>query len=404
MSLVLNVEILGEFKKLTAATSGAGKDLNKLNGTAKKISSGINKALGAIGIGFSLAILVDQFKEATKAAVEDRKSQELLSKALQDNLDATDNQVAAIEKYIGKAQLATGITDDKLRPAFAKLALSSGSLEESMDLLSIATDVAAGTGKDLDTVAQAMAKALEGNTGSLEKLVPSIKGAKDPLAELAATFDGAAEAAAKTDPYAQLEIIFGEIQEQVGTALLPILEQFSEWLQTPEGQEKLQEIVDGVVDVITELTKVITWIGKNEGIVVGLGIAIGTVTTAIKILEITSRINAPKIAASMAGAFAWTAGVLTALRAISSLTAILTIPGSAPLPGTVPSTTKPGPIAPMPVFPGNAPQTGLPGANTKPTVVNNITINTPSTNATGIVSSLQGYQNQTGVTLGKLLK
>jgi hypothetical protein len=62
----------------------------------------------------------------------------------------------------------------------------------------------------------------------------------------------------------------------------------------------------------------------------------------------------------------------------------------------------------MPVFPGQVPQTGLPGASTqsttKPTVVNNITINSASTNASGIVSSLQGYQNQNGATLQKLLK
>jgi hypothetical protein len=59
------------------------------------------------------------------------------------------------------------------------------------------------------------------------------------------------------------------------------------------------------------------------------------------------------------------------------------------------------------MFPGQVPQTGLPGASTqgtKPTVVNNITINSASTNATGIVSSLQAYQNQNGATLQKLLK
>jgi hypothetical protein len=38
------------------------------------------------------------------------------------------------------------------------------------------------------------------------------------------------------------------------------------------------------------------------------------------------------------------------------------------------------------------------------TVNNNIVVNTPSTNAAGVVSSLQAYQNQTGSTLRNLLK
>lgn len=431
MSLVLNVEILGEFKKLTQATTGAGGDLKKLNGTAKTISSGINRTLGTIGLGFSLAIVIDQFKQASEAAIEDRKSQELLSKALKDNLDATDNQVAGIETYISKAQLATGISDDKLRPAFTKLALSSGDLGESMDLLAVATDVAAGTGKDLDTVAQAMAKALEGNTASLGKLVPSVKDAKDPLQALADTFNGAAEAAAKTDPYAQLEIIFGEMQEQVGTALLPILEEFSTWLSTPEGQEKLQDIVDGVVGIITEFTKLTTWISENEETVIGLGTALISIVTATKLLEITSKFNAPLIAANYGKMFGWTAAVITALQLIDQLATRIknegglssvpsgsagnTFIGSAPgtQPGfsnmgpsvtgfpttTKPTTTKPTTTPPKSTQP---PKGGIPTGNI--VINNNTVVNTASTNATGIVSSLQGYQNQNGATIQKLLK
>ena len=100
MSLVLNVEILGEFKKLTEATKGSQKSLSGLEDNAKKISRGINTALGAIGIGFSLNFLVDQFKESTKAAIEDQKSKVLLTKALRDNLNVTDDQVNSIEQYI----------------------------------------------------------------------------------------------------------------------------------------------------------------------------------------------------------------------------------------------------------------------------------------------------------------
>ena len=260
MSLVLNVEILGEFKKLTEATKGSEKSLSGLEDNAKKISKGINTALTAIGIGFSLNFLVDQFKESTKAAIEDEKSKVLLNKALQDNLKISNQQADAIDKYITRTQLATSVTDDKLRPAFAKLAISTKDTDQAMRLMNIALDVSAGTGKNLDAVVQAMSRSLAGSDTALTRLVPSIKGADDPMKALEETFRGAAEAAANTDPYAKMQIIFGEMQEQIGTALLPVLTKFSEWLSTPEGQEKLQAIVDGIVDVVE-------WFGQLAGFI-----------------------------------------------------------------------------------------------------------------------------------------
>lgn len=259
-SLVLNVEILGEFKKLADATKASEKSLGSLDDSAKKISKGINTALGAIGIGFSLNFLVDQFKASTQAAIEDQKSKVLLTKALEDNLGATNATVNGVEKFISKLQITTSITDDKLRPAFSKLAIATKDTDQAMRLMAVATDVAAGTGKNLDTVVQAMARSLAGSDTALTRLVPSIKGADDPLKALEETFKGAAEAAANTDPYARMEIIFGELQEQIGTALLPILEDFSEWLATPEGQEKIQGIVDGIVDMVTKFGEFVDWL------------------------------------------------------------------------------------------------------------------------------------------------
>ena len=283
MSLVLNVEILGEFKKLTQATTGSQKSLSGLEDNAKKVSKGINTALSAIGIGFSLNFLVNEFKESTKAAIEDEKSKALLNKTLKENLGITEDQARALDKQISKMQLSTSVADDKLRPAFQKLALSTGDTTKAMDLLAVAVDVAAGTGKDLDTVAQAMARALEGNDTALARLVPSVKGAKDPIAELASTFAGAAEAAANTDPYARMNIIFGEMQEQIGMALLPYLNQFSAWLASPGGQEKIQEIVDTFIALVAEVTKVIDFTLQYKDQLLAVAIAFGTLTTAVKL-------------------------------------------------------------------------------------------------------------------------
>jgi hypothetical protein len=344
---------------------------------------------------------------------------------LQASTKATDNQIAAVEKVIGKYQLQASVADDQLRPAFAKLTQSTGNLEESSKLLGIALDVSAGSGKSLDAVTQAMSKALEGSTGALERLLPAVKGVDDPMAFLEERFKGAASAASNVDPYTRMNILFGELQEQIGMALLPYLEDFSDWLAEPGTTEMLQEIVTVIVDLIKNFAGLVAVAVQYKDVLIPLAAVVGTLLVAVKAVSTAMTVyntissvvvarNAAMVAsnaalaASNTGVAATANAAAIAMRALAALTvvgAVLTLPGSSAQPGTVPSTMpKPAPIPQMPVFPGQGPQTGLPGATTKPTVVNNITVNSASTNASGIVSSLQGYQNQNGATFARLLK
>lgn len=334
MSLILNVEILGEFKKLTAATKGAGKDLNSLSGQAAKISKGMNRAFAAIGIGLSFRVLANEIQEATAAAIEDRKSQVLLANAMENTTGATADQIAAAEKAIGKLQLQAGVADDKLRPAYQKLFLATKDVTESNRLLALALDVSAGTGKDLDVVSQAMAKSLAGSDTALLKLIPSLKGSKTPMDDLAKAFGGAAEKAANVDPYQRMKIVFDELQEQIGMALLPSLEKFSAWVSSPEGQAKLQGFIDLVVGLagkfeglasfaIDNANAIITW----SSAIAGAAIAIKGTSTAIGIYNGIAAIMAARNAAgalsnaalgtSATVATGQVAGLTTGLRALT---------------------------------------------------------------------------------------
>lgn len=297
-TLALNVEILGEFKKLTAATKGAEGSLAGLNKTTSAISSGMIKALGAIGVGFSLNFIKDQFEQAAKAAVEDVKSQQLLAIAMENTGNATAATVREAEASIKAMQLQTSVADDILRPAFQKLFIATGDVTKSNRYLQIALDTSAATGIELDSVTQAMAKSLAGQDTALLKLIPSLRGVEDPLSELEKTFAGAAEAAADTDPYQRMNIIFGEMQEQVGMALLPILNEFSDWLATPEGQAKLQEIVDGIVEIIESIIEAVAYVEANKDWLVPMVVAIGGVTAAWNLA--TAAVNGFKTAAGIA--------------------------------------------------------------------------------------------------------
>jgi hypothetical protein len=275
MSLVLNVEILGEFKKLTAATQGATKQLSGLQATTQKISSGIGRAFATIGAGLSFAFITRELKDAAKAAVEDAKSQGLLATALKNTTGANNAQIASVEKSISKLSRQASIADDELRPSFAKLARATGDVEQSTKLLSLAMDIAAGTGKGLDAVTTALSRAVgpDGTTGALERLVPAIKGASDPMAELQRLFEGSAEKAAQLDPYQRFQVAIGEVSESIGNSLLPALGYLADWFV--EVQPDIQRFLDGLVGALKN-KQVDAAILRMQGALGNLGFTIGT--------------------------------------------------------------------------------------------------------------------------------
>jgi hypothetical protein len=104
--------------------------------------------------------------------------------------------------------------------------------------LTLALDVSAATGKDVETVSNALAKAYEGNTGALSRLgiglsAAEIKtlGLQGTVEQLAETFGGAATVQANTfeGQIARLKVGFDEAKEAVGAALLPTLQRLLDY-------------------------------------------------------------------------------------------------------------------------------------------------------------------------------
>jgi hypothetical protein len=262
MATNLVVNFIGK-NQLSKTTAVMSKDLRKFKSQVDMVGKSMNSTFGALGLAVGLGTLVNGLKNATKAASDDRKSQGLLATALKNTVGATDQAIAGAESYIKNTQLQTAVLDDELRPALATAVRATGSLTKGQDLLDVALDVSAGTGKDLGTVTNAMSKAFNGNAGALKKLLPSIKDGSDFMEQLKTQFAGSAEEAANLDPYKRLEVIFADIQETVGTALLPALEEFSFYLASPEGQDNVRQIVDLFVAMGKAIGDVITFLIKN---------------------------------------------------------------------------------------------------------------------------------------------
>ncbi len=138
----------------------------------------------------------------------------------------------SIEEVISKTALATGVADDQLRPAFQRLAVATGDVNESQNLLNLALDISAATGKNLESVTNALGRAYEGSTTSLTRLGVGLSAAEietlgldGAVAQLSATFGGSAAIQAETleGQISRLKVSFDETKEAIGFALLPIL-------------------------------------------------------------------------------------------------------------------------------------------------------------------------------------
>jgi predicted nucleic acid-binding Zn-ribbon protein len=244
LSLNLEVQILGEYKNLTKATKGATKQLNSLKKSTQSISRGINAALATIGVGISFRAITNSISSLTKAAVEDVQAQTLLAQQLRNTVGASDAVVASVEEQISQVQTATGVVDDELRPAYAKLVRSTKDTARAFRLLNLATDISAQTGKSLDSVSTALSRALNGNTASLVKLIPSIKNSTDFVADLEKQFKGAAAAANNLDPYNRLKIAFDEVKETIGAAFLPALGSIATFID--DNLPKIDALADAI--------------------------------------------------------------------------------------------------------------------------------------------------------------
>ena len=232
LSILADVDDLK--KKLGDADSAVAQNSSKMSEFGKKAAAAF-----AIAAAAAAAYAVKLGVDGVKAAIEDEAAQLRLASALRAATGATDAQIRATEDYISKTSLATGVADDELRPALQRLALSTKDTGKAQELLALALDVSKGSGKDLETVANALGKAQDGNTASLGKLGLGLSKAElatlsfeQLQTKLSDLFGGAAARNAQTFQ-GRIDVLkngFNEAKEAVGTALLPIIEQLIEYV------------------------------------------------------------------------------------------------------------------------------------------------------------------------------
>ena len=153
---------LKEFKKLDKGASFFAKNIKYAYATATVAATYYAKKLAV---------------DSVNAALADAKSQRVLAQTLKSTTQANQAELIATEASIESLSKKFGIVDEKLRPALSSLALASKSAALASQDLSLALNISAARGVDLETATRAITAAYRGNFGALNKLGAGISNA-----------------------------------------------------------------------------------------------------------------------------------------------------------------------------------------------------------------------------------
>ena len=252
--MALRIPIISTFNN--SGIKQAQKQVGGLTGAFKKL--GLASKLSLAGA----TIAITRFaRQSAAAAIAEEKAVRSLSVTLKNlGLAASDKRVG---EFISKLQVATGVTEDQLRPAFQKLVTVTGQVALSQNLLNTALDVSAGTGKSLDQVVTALARAYNGNNTALGRLGINLTKAQlkvmtfeQVTARLGTTFRGQASEAAKTfgGQLAILGVAADEAKEKIGVALIDAIDKLA-------GNEGVKGLTDDMDRFAESTANAITGVG-----------------------------------------------------------------------------------------------------------------------------------------------
>jgi len=307
LTVALAADIDGLRKGLKDAEKVVDNSKDQIIDFGKKAAAAFAVA-GAAATAFAIS--------AVKNAAADQAAQRKLEETIRASTNATVEQTAAVASYIDKTSIAIGVTDDQLRPALSRLVRSTNDVQKAQDLLNLALDVSAATGKPLQTVADALGKAYDGNTTSLGRLglgldqnIIKSKDMDKIYQTLTATFGNFAENEALTTEkqFARIQIAVDEAKESIGAALLPVVDRLAKFtleVLVPAlnalvaglvGQNSVDagvtQATEGAYNFGQQLRSTIDFVIKIKDELVILGGIIATVFVANKIAAFVTAIS-----------------------------------------------------------------------------------------------------------------
>ena len=305
--MAINIPIISEFtdtgvKKAIAQFRQLGKTSDKAQFAIKKAAVPAAAALGGLAVALG---------DATRAAMEDQQEQAALALTLQNVTGAGAAQTAQVEEQISAMSRASGIADTQYRKSLEALVRGTKDVDLAMKDMNLVMDISTALQMDSTTVADALAKAYQGNFKALRSLSPEMatmikEGAtlEQVMDVLGGTFGGAVAKNAETaaGKMAIFKNSIAETKEGIGAAFLPVLQ-----------------------EVIPYMQKFADWAQNNPEIFTRIAITIGAIAAAVVALNIALATN-PFILATaavigLAVAFNKLVDAMSAINSIGGLAA-----------------------------------------------------------------------------------
>ena len=271
--MAIKIPIISEFD--SKGLDRAQKEFKSLQGIGAKTQYAIKKA--AIPAAAAITGLAVALGDATRAAMEDQQEQAALALTLQNVTGAGAAQTAQVEKQISAMSRASGIADSQYRKSLEALVRGTKDVDLAMKDMNLVMDISTALQMDSTTIADALAKAYQGNFKALRSLSPEMasmikEGASlnEIMDVLGGTFGGATAKSAETAA-GKMKILtnsLGETKESIGAALLPVLEA-----------------------VLPVLNRFAAWAQDNPKAFLAIAAAIGIVAAAIVATNIAMALN-----------------------------------------------------------------------------------------------------------------
>lgn len=300
--------------KLTAD----GKQLqSELDKSAEKTESFGAKVAG-IAKSFAGLAVVGALGTFFKSAVQESANAELelgrLSVALR-NAGADAGAVGPkVQKLTDELALVAGVSGGDVMEAFTRLVTVSGDVDGSMENLSLVMDIAAARGIDLESAADLVGKAMNGNVTAMNKLGVAGKDATTVIENARAAFGGFAEAQGKTlqGTIGRINEGWDQFKEKVGNAIVAgadlgsmgnglagILANLGKWVEQNEASFSLvTSAIGGAVGALVDVGRTVYEVvepalGPVFKVTLGVLVAaLNTASWAVKGLAATFKVTA----------------------------------------------------------------------------------------------------------------
>jgi hypothetical protein len=212
-----------------AAEFTGKKAFKQAETSTDKLNKSVKKLAGGLLLAFGTKQILAFGKASVKAFAEDDKAARALGQTLKNLGLAYGSNASTVNGFISRLELQTGVLDDELRPAMDRLLRATGDVTKSQELLGLALDISAGTGKSLTQVSQSLQKAYLGQTQALGRLGVGLSRAEltsssfeEIQARLSTLFAGQATTAADTyaGSLAKLTVAGNNAKETIGKGLV----------------------------------------------------------------------------------------------------------------------------------------------------------------------------------------